>query len=170
VLVDKGVPSILYEGGSAGVFEEDAVRTGLRGALNVMRRLVMLPGEPKPPAHQIELEEAHWVRTSTTGLLEPFVRPGDILSKGDLIARNVSIFGDHREEIVADMREVSQIRVGHFPHWFATRSDGKVMFLSLWYSDAVAAIDIASHRVLANIQFARLSGPKRILVAPKRGA
>ena len=71
---------------------------------------------------------------------------------------------------VADMREVSQIRVGHFPHWFATRSDGKVMFLSLWYSDAVAAIDIASHRVLANIQFARLSGPKRILVAPKGGA
>jgi DNA-binding beta-propeller fold protein YncE len=68
---------------------------------------------------------------------------------------------------LSDMREVAQIRVGHFPHWFTMRSDGKVMFLSLWYSDAVSAIDIASHRVLANIQFARLSGPKRILIAPK---
>ena len=34
-------------------------------------------------------------------------------------------------------------------------------------SDAVAAIDIASKKVVANIQFARLSGPKRIAVATK---
>jgi hypothetical protein len=43
------------------------------------------------------------------------------------------------------------------------------MFVSLWYSDAVAAIDINSRRVLSNIQFARGGGPKRILVAPKAG-
>jgi YVTN family beta-propeller protein len=68
---------------------------------------------------------------------------------------------------IADMREVAQIRVGHFPHWFAMRPDGKVVFVSLWYSDAVAAIDVASRKLLANMQFARQSGPKRILVAPK---
>jgi YVTN family beta-propeller protein len=66
-----------------------------------------------------------------------------------------------------DMKETAQIRVGHFPHWFAMRPDGKVLFVSLWYSDAVAAIDIASRTVLANMQFARQSGPKRIAVAPK---
>jgi DNA-binding beta-propeller fold protein YncE len=67
----------------------------------------------------------------------------------------------------SDLREIAQIRVGHFPHWFAQRPDGKVMFVSLWYSDAVAAIDIASRTVLTNLQFARGGGPKRILVAPK---
>jgi YVTN family beta-propeller protein len=41
------------------------------------------------------------------------------------------------------------------------------MFVSLWYSDAVAAIDVKTRKVLANIQFARGGGPKRILVAPK---
>ncbi|HYN06471.1 MAG TPA: beta-propeller fold lactonase family protein [Vicinamibacterales bacterium] len=66
-----------------------------------------------------------------------------------------------------DMRETGQIRVGHFPHWFTMRPDGKVLFVSLWYSDAVAAIDIASRKVLHNIQFARQSGPKRIAIAPK---
>jgi YVTN family beta-propeller protein len=66
-----------------------------------------------------------------------------------------------------DMKEVAQIRVGHFPHWFTVRPDGKVLFVSLWYSDAVAAIDVASRKVLANIQFARGTGPKRILVAPR---
>jgi YVTN family beta-propeller protein len=68
---------------------------------------------------------------------------------------------------LADMKEVHQIRTGHFPHWFALRPDGKVVFVSLWFSDAVAAIDIATRKVLKNIQFERGSGPKRIMVAPR---
>lgn len=66
-----------------------------------------------------------------------------------------------------DYKEIAQVRVGHFPHWFTERPDGRVMFVSLWYSDAVAAIDVTSRKVLANVQFARASGPKRILAAPK---
>ena len=41
-------------------------------------------------------------------------------------------------------------------------TDGKVIFVSLWYSDVVSAIDVASRKVIANIQFERASGPKRI--------
>ncbi|HUF47899.1 MAG TPA: cytochrome D1 domain-containing protein [Vicinamibacterales bacterium] len=67
----------------------------------------------------------------------------------------------------SDMQEVAQIRVGHFPHWFAPRPDGQVAFVSLWYSDAVAAIDMRTRRVLHNMQFARQTGPKRIAVARK---
>jgi len=67
----------------------------------------------------------------------------------------------------SDYKEIAQIRVGRFPHWFSARPDGEVMFVSLWDSHAVAAIDIKSRKVLANIQFARGGGPKRILVAPK---
>lgn len=70
----------------------------------------------------------------------------------------------------SDLKEIAQVRVGHFPHWFAQRPDGQVVFVSLWYSDAVAAIDAKTRRVLANVQFARASGPKRIVVAPKVGA
>jgi len=66
-----------------------------------------------------------------------------------------------------DLKEIAQIRVGHFPHWFTERPDGQVMFVSLWYSDAVAAIDIGTRKVLANVQFAHGAGPKRILVAPR---
>jgi len=67
----------------------------------------------------------------------------------------------------SDLKETAQIRVGHFPHWFTERGDGQVMFVSLYLSDAVAAIDIKSRRVVTNIQFGRGTGPKRILVAPK---
>jgi YVTN family beta-propeller protein len=68
---------------------------------------------------------------------------------------------------LSDLKETVQIQIGHFPHWFTIRPDGKVAFVSLWYSDAVSAIDVATHKVLAHLQFARQSGPKRIGVAPK---
>ena len=63
----------------------------------------------------------------------------------------------------SDLTEVAQIRVGKFPHWFTVRPDGNVLFVSLWDSHAVAAIDITTRKVLTNIQFPRGSGPKRIL-------
>ncbi len=68
---------------------------------------------------------------------------------------------------LSDYKEIAQIRVGHFPHWFTMRPDGKVAFVSLWYSDAVAAIDVNTRKVLKNIPFLRSTGPKRILVAAK---
>src|ERR1043166_1372612 len=66
---------------------------------------------------------------------------------------------------LSDMKEVAQIRTGHFPHWFAMRPDGKVLFVSLWFSDAVAAIDVRTPNVLHNIQFERGCGPKRSATA-----
>lgn len=63
----------------------------------------------------------------------------------------------------SDLTEVAQIRVGKFPHWFTVRPDGQVLFVSLWDSHAVAAIDITTRKVLTNIQFPRGRGPKRIL-------
>ena len=66
---------------------------------------------------------------------------------------------------LSDMKEVAQIRTGHFPHWFAMRPDGRVIFVSLWFSDAVAAIDVQSRKVLSNMQFELGSGPKRIALA-----
>lgn len=68
---------------------------------------------------------------------------------------------------LSDMKEIHQIHVGHFPHWFTLRPDGQVVFVSLWYSDVVSAIDVATRKVIANMQFPRASGPKRIGVAPK---
>ena len=65
---------------------------------------------------------------------------------------------------LSDFREIAQIRTGHFPHWFALRPDGRVLFVSLWFSDAVAAIDVATRKVISNMQFERGSGPKRIAI------
>lgn len=68
---------------------------------------------------------------------------------------------------LSDMKEVAQIRTGHFPHWFALRPDGRILFVSLWFSDAVAAIDVQTRKVVSNMQFERGGGPKRIAIGRK---
>jgi YVTN family beta-propeller protein len=68
---------------------------------------------------------------------------------------------------LSDMTEIAQIRTGHFPHWFAMRPDGKVLFVSLWFSDAVAAIDVQTRKVVSNMQFELGGGPKRIAIAKR---
>ena len=71
---------------------------------------------------------------------------------------------------ISDMKEVAQIKTGHFPHWFALRPDGKVLFASLWFSDAVAAVDVATKTVIKNIQFELGTGPKRIAIGRRISA
>jgi YVTN family beta-propeller protein len=68
---------------------------------------------------------------------------------------------------LSDMKEVAQIRTGHFPHWFAMRPDGRILFVSLWFSDAVAAIDVQTRKVVSNMQFELGGGPKRIAIAKR---
>lgn len=68
---------------------------------------------------------------------------------------------------LSDMKETAQIRTGHFPHWFTMTPDGSVIFVSLWYSHAVAAIDVRTRKVLHHIQFELGSGPKRIALAKR---
>ena len=68
---------------------------------------------------------------------------------------------------LSDMKEVAQIRTGHFPHWFAMRPDGKILFVSLWFSDAVAAIDVQTRKVVSNMQFELGAGPKRIAIGKR---
>jgi YVTN family beta-propeller protein len=68
---------------------------------------------------------------------------------------------------LSDMKEVAQIRTGHFPHWFAMRPDGRILFVSLWFSDAVAAIDVQSRKVVSNMQFELGGGPKRIAIGKR---
>jgi DNA-binding beta-propeller fold protein YncE len=109
--------------------------------------------------------------TLPDGLPEPYLKTWThalALVKGDEELWVTDCINDLVRVVrTSDMKETAQIRVGHFPHWFTERPDNRVMFVSLYFSDAVAAIDINTRKVLTNIQFARGAGPKRILVTPR---
>lgn len=85
---DLNIPVILYEAGEALRFDEVHIRAGVRGVLNVMRSIGMLPrSRRKPVAGRLVVsDKSTWVRASESGIVRAFAALGDRVTRGDLIA------------------------------------------------------------------------------------
>jgi hypothetical protein len=97
-----GVPTILFEAGEAGRFSKRVSQAGLRGVINVLAEMKMLPasaGQKRPP-FQVIVRESEWIRAEKGGILDLDIRPGDLIYKGDVIGEILNPFG----------RTVTQIR------------------------------------------------------------
>jgi predicted deacylase len=83
---EDGVPVMVYEAGEALRFDEVSIRVAVRGILNVMRTLDMLPrSRSKKPKSSVVLSTSQWVRSSMSGILRAQVALGDVVSKGDVL-------------------------------------------------------------------------------------
>lgn len=84
---DIGVSVMVYEAGEALRFDEVAIQIGLRGIVNTLRQLAMLPsirrGQSRPSA---ELRSSAWVRAPQSGILRAQVRLGELVAKGGPLA------------------------------------------------------------------------------------
>lgn len=99
--VAAGVPTIVYEAGSARRFERPFIDTGIAGILNVLRHLRMLPGEPVSPPLSLLIERTHWIRAVTGGILDLLVELGQPVKRGQTISVNTNPFGRERSQIKA---------------------------------------------------------------------
>jgi len=85
---DAGIPVILYEAGEALRFEELYIRAGVKGIINVMRRIGMLAKSQsqKPARTPIISDQTTWLRAPESGILRAFVPLGEKVEKGQVIA------------------------------------------------------------------------------------
>lgn len=85
---DAGIPVILYEAGEALRFEETYIRAGVKGIINVMRSIEMLPRSrsKKGPQSPIVSDQTSWLRAPESGILRAFVPLGAKVEKGQVIA------------------------------------------------------------------------------------
>jgi predicted deacylase len=85
---DAGIPVILYEAGEALRFEELYIRAGLKGIINVMRRIGMLSAKQrkKQPAPPVISHQTSWIRSPESGVLRTLVPLGAKVTKGQVIA------------------------------------------------------------------------------------
>lgn len=100
---DAGIPVILYEAGEALRFEEVYIRAGVKGIINVMRSIGMLPKSrsKKPPLSPIISDQTGWVRAPESGILRTFVPLGDKVVKGQTIAMVADPLGTAESAILA---------------------------------------------------------------------
>ncbi len=99
---ERGVPMLLYEGGEALRFDEVAIRAGMRGIVNVMRALEMLPRSGHKPARRIEpviARSSTWVRAPESGILRLLAPLGARVKKNGLLGVIANPFGDRETEV-----------------------------------------------------------------------
>lgn len=92
----QGIPVLLYESSEALRYDEVCIRIGVRGVINVMHALGMLPGAARKLGHEpIHARSSTWVRAPSSGVLRAEVGLGDPVSKGELLG----VVGDPLGEV-----------------------------------------------------------------------
>lgn len=99
---ERGMPILIYEAGEALRFDEISIRAGLRGILNVMRHIGMLPGIKSPKlATPVVAKSTSWVRAPDSGIVSSRVKLGNSVQKGQKIALISNPVGDEEEAVFA---------------------------------------------------------------------
>ena len=83
-----GIPMLLYEAGEALRFDEISIRGGVRGILNVMRYLGMIPSRKTRKAISKEpviARSSNWIRAPGSGLFRTLKSLGSMAAKNELL-------------------------------------------------------------------------------------
>ncbi len=98
----QGKPILVYEGGEALYFNETVIKVGLRGIMNVMRHIAMLPANKRSKITEpIITDHSRWVRAMESGLFSRQVQLGEMVKRGDLLGTLSDPLGNDHEEVRA---------------------------------------------------------------------
>jgi uncharacterized protein len=97
---ELGLPILTYEAGEALRFDELSIRAGLRGIINVMRHIGMLPAKKKgSQIRPVVANSTSWVRAPASGIVSRNVDLGSRVVKGQQLATIGDPLGDHEEVV-----------------------------------------------------------------------
>ena len=97
-----GVPVLVYEGGEALRFDEMSIKIGVKGVLNVMRYLGMLPIAHKHEAKRsVHAESSFWERAPAGGILRASSALGNHIVKNGVLGVIADPLGDVEVEVRA---------------------------------------------------------------------
>lgn len=99
--LQRKVKVLVFEGGEALRFEEQAIRAGVTGILRVMRRLGMIEAELPQAAAPVISKSSTWVRAPEGGIFRSAVRPGERVGRGTSIGAISDPFGRRETPVQA---------------------------------------------------------------------
>lgn len=103
VAQEKGIPILLYEAGEALRFDEQSIRIGVKGLINVLRANEMLPKVIQKKAHKtpIVTKTSKWIRATESGMIRTIKALGDTVVENEVIAYIDEPLGDESFEILS---------------------------------------------------------------------
>ena len=100
--LDRGMPVLIYEAGEALRFDEVSIRAGMRGILNIMRQIGMLPKRKSSKrVNPVIARSTRWVRAPSSGIVTGKIKLGSRVRKDQSLALMSSPLGDEEEHVVA---------------------------------------------------------------------
>lgn len=138
-----GVPVVTYEAGEALRLDEKAIVAGVRGTVNVLRTLGMLPvrRSRRARAEPYVANATHWFRSPADGLFRPLARLGAHVQKGDTLGVVSAPFSSD-DTVLAAPSEGIVICVNRLP----LVNEGDALFhLARFGAVAEVGGEIASH-------------------------
>jgi len=85
---NKNIPVLLYEAGEALRFDESSIRIGVKGIVNVLRELQMLPKKSMKKKYKLPIiaKSSQWIRSTESGIIRTIKGLGDIVKENEIIA------------------------------------------------------------------------------------
>jgi predicted deacylase len=102
-----GKHAFLLEAGSQGRRDEEDVAFHYDAALNLMRHVGMLSGDPPPPRKMVRfLDDFIAVKADQEGIFYPSVNPNDLVEKGQVLGEIRDFTGEVLEEVTSPAKGV----------------------------------------------------------------
>jgi len=100
--IKMDIPWLVYEAGEALRFDEVSIRAGVRGIINVMREVGMLPKSLRKKAFVPRIVKSNfWMRAPQSGILRLSAALGASVSKGDVLGYVADPYGENQVQITA---------------------------------------------------------------------
>ena len=96
-----GKISLLFEGGKSLNLDNKVIRSGVNGALNIMKHLGMQDGDISIDTEHIMLRKNKWLRAPHSGIFEPLVKNGSNVKHKDVIGRISDPYGEFERKVFA---------------------------------------------------------------------
>jgi len=99
---ERGFPMLIYEAGEALRFDEVSIRAGLRGVIQVMRQIGMLPpSKTTTPINPVIADSTSWVRAPSSGVVSHKAELGARVVEGQRLAIVGDPLGEDEERVLA---------------------------------------------------------------------
>ena len=102
-----GIPIILYEAGEALRFDEQSIKIGVHGILNVMQDLRMFsPSKKAVKTGSLFSKKSSWIRAEHDGIARYYVGLGQTVQQGDVLAHIYSPYSDFEVAVEASFNGI----------------------------------------------------------------
>lgn len=109
------IPLLVYQGGEAMRFDENAIVLGVEGVKNVMRSIDMLDKAAIKEISPIFSRDEAWIVAHKGGILRPEVSLGQTVKKGELLGTISDPFGAEVLEPVKALQEAIVVGINTTP-------------------------------------------------------